>query len=218
MLTAIILYIFFRLRKNRLVKKNLLMIAFFPLSIIVPAQKVKYQYEILRNGKNTGNITIVQNREENKETINLVAEIRTNFIIGIRIRSEENIVFENGRIIQSSFLRSVNNSRKTKRSLSFKDDSYITYSDGIQQKIIKDKIYHNMVTIYLKEPVSIERIYSDAVEQFLSIQKLSPGIYQVMLPDGGKNIYHFENSICKRIEIKQKLFNAEILLRSISQL
>jgi hypothetical protein len=218
MFTALLLYIFTRIRKSRLVKKNILMMAFLPLSTLAPAQQLQYQYEILRNGKKTGNITIVQKREGSRETINLVAMIRTNLVIGISIRSEENTLFENGRIIRSSFLRSINNSRRISRSLALENNSYIIYADGIQRRTITEQISHNMATIYLKEPVSLQRIYSDAAEQFLSIQKLSPGIYQVILTDGGKNIYHFENSICKKIEVKQKLFNAEILLRSISQL
>ncbi|MGZ5252757.1 MAG: DUF6134 family protein [Flavitalea sp.] len=218
MLTALIILLISRIRKNRLIKKNLVLLFLISVPAILIAQGVRYKYDILKNGKSAGQVIVLHTREGNRDLIHLEAFIKTNLVIGIRVKNIEKIITENGLIIHSSFHRTINNNNPVSRTISFREDHYTVEDNGTTRKLNVDQIKLNMASIYVVEPAEATRIYSDASEKFLQVRQLSQGVYQVSLPDGGKNIYHYENKICKKIEVRQKLFHAEIHLRSISKL
>lgn len=224
MLTALIILLISRIRKNRMIRKNLLLsknllnFIFLFVPALLIAQKVKYNYEIVRNGKNAGNVLILHSREGNRDVVNLEAFIKTNLVIGIRVKNIEKNISENGLIIHSSFHRTINSSNPVSRIIKFQEDHYTIEKNGTNRKLEVKQIQLNMATIYVNEPVKTNQVYSDAAEKFLPIKELSNGVYEVSLPDGGVNIYYYQNKICRKIEVKQKLFQAEIYLRSISQL
>lgn len=218
MLTALIIYLISRIRKNRLIRKQLLGFFFLLVPALLLSQGVKYNYEITRNGKNAGKVIVLHTREGNRDLLHLEAFIKTNLVIGIRVKNIEKIISENGRIIQSSFHRTVNNSNPVNRTIKFNHDHYLIETNGNTRKLGVQNIKFNMASIYVNEPLEATFIYSDAAEKFLQVKQISSGVYQVSLPDGGVNIYHYQNKVCRKIEVKQKLFHAEIHLRSISQL
>jgi hypothetical protein len=218
MLTALIILLISRIRKNRLIRKKIMFFLFLLLPALLIAQGVKYTYEITRNGKNAGKVTIIHTREGSRDQLHLEAFIKTNLVIGIRVKNIEKIISENGKIIQSSFQRTINSGNSVSRTTKFNQDHYMIENNGSTRKLDVSNIKLNMATIYVKEPSDETMIYSDAAEKFLQVKQLSSGVYQVSLPDGGVNIYHYQNKICRKIEVKQKLFHAEIHLRSISEL
>ena len=218
MLTALIILLISRIRKNRLIRKKLLSLFLLLVPALLIAQGVKYNYEILKNGKNAGRVIVMHTRDGNRDMLHLEAFIKTNLVVGIRVKNIEKIISENGRIIQSSFHRTINNSNPVSRTIKFHNDHYLIEKNGNTRKLEVQNIQFNMASIYVNEPLAATRIYSDAAERFLEVREISSGVYQVSLPDGGVNIYHYQNRICRKIEVKQKLFHAEIHLRSISQL
>lgn len=218
MLTALLLYILARMRKNRMIRKNFLLTPILFIPGLLIAQGLKFEYDILRNGKKTGHIIIHQTKNGHRQTIDLEAFIKSNLVIGIRVKSKESIIMDDGMIIHSSFTRTINNRKPLNRVINFAGDHYTVQIEDQQKKLEATRISQNMASIYLNEPNTNQKIYSDASERFIESRKIAEGVYEIKLPDGGRNIYHFENRICQRIEVKQNLFNAEIRLRSISQL
>ena len=46
----------------------------------------------------------------------------------------------------------------------------------------------------------------------LAIKTISNHTYQIDLPEGGSNIYYYENGVCRKVDIRGALFNAQMIL------
>jgi hypothetical protein len=57
----------------------------------------------------------------------------------------------------------------------------------------------SILSLYHKEPVGLEGVYSETLGMWLTLKSIGPSIYQVNLPDAKRAIYHYENGELKKV-------------------
>jgi hypothetical protein len=59
--------------------------------------------------------------------------------------------------------------------------------------------------LYLHEPKGVQQVYSERLGQFCPVRGLSPGVYEVELPNGSRNHYSYQQGVCQRMETTTNL-------------
>jgi hypothetical protein len=143
----------------------------------------------------------------------MVSNVEMNFIVNIKVNTEEESFFQKGKLIYSNISRKVNGKEKVNKQTKAIGDTYQTSSDGKASSINNKFIDYNFILLYCNEPVNVQIVYSDNFQQFLHIQKLSEHKYKIDLPDGNYNYYSFLNGICHKVEIHHSFYTIEITLK-----
>jgi len=73
-------------------------------------------------------------------------------------------------------------------------------------------IHNSILSLYYKEPVNINSIYSDNFQQYVDIKKVDTNKYRVSFPNGHCNYYSYAQGVCTRVDVEQPLFNLQFLL------
>ena len=140
----------------------------------------------------------------------MTSEAQIRFIYSFRVKTLDKSCFADGKLLHSSVYRNVNGKEKDNRKTRLVNDTYqVQAGNAVSQ--ISSPIYYNMMLLYCREPVTINRVYSDNFQRFLSIKKTGTHSYRINLPDGNYNDYHFENGICSRVIVHQSLYTIQMV-------
>ncbi|MEO5999091.1 MAG: DUF6134 family protein [Chitinophagaceae bacterium] len=170
-------------------------------------------YDITYKGDNVGSMRMFQKKSGNSVFIKMVSSAQLRFIFSIKILSEEESVFKDGKLVYSMIKRNVNGKENTNKLTKASGDLYQTSSGG-EKNINKDiLIDYNLHLLYIYEPVNIKKVYSDNFQQFVPIQRIGAHQYKIPLPDGNYNYYSFENGICSKVEVHTTLYSIQIKLK-----
>ncbi|MCC9065342.1 DUF6134 family protein [Flavobacterium piscisymbiosum] len=174
------------------------------------AQKKTVNYNVLRNGSIIGQMQFYQKTNNDDVFLKISSEVKTRFIFGINVKTEEGSHFKNGKLMSSYVKRHVNGKEKANKTTQFVNSNYKTLSENKKGQIKEQYIDYNFMLLYSKEPVGEDQVYSDSFQQFLSIKKIDNHSYRIVLPDGDYNDYHFLNGICQKVELHHTLFTINI--------
>jgi hypothetical protein len=182
-------------------------------SFALHAQVQTHEYIVSYKGNNVGNMQFYQNKTGENVYVKMVSNVQMNFLINIKVNTEEESFFQSGRLIYSYVSRKVNGKEKANKQTKATGDTYKTSSDGKPGSINNKMIDYNFSLLYCNEPVDIQIIYSDNFQQFLQIQKVSDHKYKIDLPDGNYNYYSFLNGICSNVEVHHTFYTIQITLK-----
>ncbi len=180
-------------------------------SFALQAQVQTREYNVSYKGDNVGNMQLYQNKTGENVYMKMVSNVQMNFIINIKVNTEEESLFQSGKLIYSNVSRKVNGKEKLNKQTKATGDTYQTSSDGKPGPINNKLIDYNFNLLYCIEPVNIQIVYSDNFQQFLQIQKVSK--YKIELPDGNYNYYSFQNGICNKVEVHHTFYTIQITLK-----
>lgn len=197
-------------------KKNFLILSVVLQSIITytSAQEKKLQYEIKRNGDIVGNIWLTQNINGGRTTLSMESEVKTRFIFTFTAKAKEETIYDNGIMTWSSIFRKLNGNVKADKKTKATGTVYTIYKGDKTETLNNYPIRYNMLSVYLLEPVSISKVYSDNFQQHVDIEKISDHHYKIKFPDGNYNEYFYSNGICSSVKIHHTLYSATIELKS----
>jgi len=182
----------------------------FLFTVTFQAQEKTVNYNVLRNGSIIGQMQFYQKTNNEEVFLKISSEVKTRFIFGINVKTEEGSHFKNGKLISSYVKRHVNGKEKANKSTQLVNSNYKTLSDNKKGQIKEQYIDYNFMLLYTKEPVGENQVYSDSFQQFLSIKKIDNHSYRIVLPDGDYNDYHFVNGTCQKVELHHSLFTINI--------
>ena len=182
------------------------------LVFIISAQE-PLDYDITYKGDNVGSMRMFQKKSGTSVFIKMVSSVQMRFIFSIKILSEEESVFKDGKLVYSMIKRNVNGKENTNKLTKASGDIYQTSSGGRRNTNKDILIDYNLHLLYIYEPVNIKKVYSDNFQQFVPIQKIAAHQYKVPLPDGNYNYYSFENGICSKVEVHTTLYSIQIKLK-----
>lgn len=194
-------------------RAELLMFLFLLLLSPVFAQQQVRTYIVNYKGDDIGTIRLQQ--QVNGDTVNykMSSDIKTRFIFTIHVKSFEESMFKNGRLIFSTVNRTVNGDEKVKRHTRAASNSY-TLTNGERSVVLhNESIGYNLMRMYCVEPVNINRVYSDNYQKFLPVTKIRQHTYKVELPDGNYNYYSYTNGICTKVEVFNTMYKMEMNLK-----
>ncbi|THD69846.1 hypothetical protein E7Z59_05835 [Robertkochia marina] len=138
-------------------------------------------------------------------------QIKFKFIREIEIEARENSVYHEEKLQFSEINRSINGSAKPRILLHYSKGRYRA-SRGNQTIELPDApISTNLITLYFKEPYDGMEVYCDNHQEFSRVHKIAQDKYLVTLPNGGRNIFHYNNGHCVRVIAIQPLFQVQLI-------
>ncbi len=175
------------------------------------SQTRKINYTILQGDDNIGWLTLESITEGNKSTLHLISEVKTRLIFMINVLTKETSTFENDKLIYSNLFRKNNGTIKLNKETKYTGEHYEVTENGEKESLGFSYIGNNLLSLYFKEPVGIDRLYCDNHECFIRIAKMADGGYKVKFPDGNSNCYYYHEGICTKIKIEHTFYSATII-------
>jgi len=183
-------------------------------TLCVSAQENKFTYNIKRNGDIVGNIQFVQSIVGSRTLLTMESEVNTRFIFNFKANAKEEVIYDNGIMTWSSIFRKLNGTIKVDKKTKANGNAYTVYKGSKKETLNNYPIQYNMLSVYIIEPVTIKKVYSDNFQQQIDIQKIADHHYKIKFPDGNYNEYFYTNGLCSKIVIHHSLYSATIELRS----
>jgi len=76
------------------------------------------------------------------------------------------------------------------------------------KSVIDTEIEECVADLYFMEPRQLSRVFSETLGRFLPVKSLGGGVYELILPEGKKNVFKYENGILKQVEVNHTLGKA----------
>jgi hypothetical protein len=171
------------------------------------------EYDVSYKGKNIGTMQLSQKQTGENIFMKTVADVKTSLIFSIKVKTEEESMFQSGKLVYSNLTRTVNGKEKANKQTKAVADTYQTFSFGKPGPVNNEAIDYNFSLLYCNEPVNRQEIYSDNFQQFIDIQKVSEHKYKIELPDGNCNYYSFQNGICSNAELHHTFYTIHVTLK-----
>ena len=195
-------------------KNNLSLIVLLSITISLNGQEKKLEYNIKRNGDIVGNIHFIQSITGSRTVLSMESEVNTRFIFNLKAKAKEEAIYDNGIMTWSSIFRKLNGTIKADKKTKAVGKSYTIYKGSKTETSNNYPIRYNMLSVYLTEPLSIAKVYSDNFQQQIDIQKIADHHYKIKFPDGNYNEYFYTNGVCLKVEIHHSMYRATIELKS----
>lgn len=188
------------------------LLIFLILATKTYSQNKTHLYQIMRNGNQVGTIRFTETSTGDIDHLKMESDVKTRFIFSFIAHVSEEAVYRRGVMFHSSIYRRLNGSEKVNKQHQENNGQYIIHA-GQRSDVTKTyPITYNMLSLYSKEPVDINKVYSDNFESFVTIQKTGTNTYTVALPDGNYNTYHYKNGVLVLVEVHQTFYSANIVL------
>ncbi|MFY0253413.1 DUF6134 family protein [Chitinophaga sp. 30R24] len=85
---------------------------------------------------------------------------------------------------------------------------YTVIVNGERSIIDNAEIADCVADLYFTEPKQVNRVFSETLGRFLPIKSVGGGIYELLLPEGKKNVYKYENGLLVSVEVNHTLGKA----------
>jgi hypothetical protein len=182
-----------------------------PFTCLMSQERI-LRYNILHNGEIKGSLLLDENTTGNTIHIKIQSIVRTRFFIRINVESIEEAIFQDGILIYSSLRRTVNGSERVNQQLKAKGVSYTITSGDKTNRLPVYPIYYSILSLYYKEPVNINRVYSDNFQQYVDISRADYNKYKIIFPNGNYNYYTYMNGTCTTVDINQPYYSIQFQL------
>lgn len=168
------------------------------------AQVIKKDFFLVTlDHKEVGNLTIVEVDKDSVKGYALVSNVKSGFVISIRVKEQITEQFKRGTLLKSTHYRTVNGSPRSSNHLKLKDGVYHVI-DSLTNKTstITQPIYTSTLSVYFKEPVGVQKIYSQNFRKILNMTNDLPGVYKVHLPNDKTTKFVYERGKLMLMETK----------------
>ncbi|MEC5147361.1 DUF6134 family protein [Chitinophaga sp. 212800010-3] len=78
---------------------------------------------------------------------------------------------------------------------------YTITMNGEQSVLDNAEIESCVADLYFAEPRHVNRVFSETLGRFLPLKAIGGGMYELILPEGKKNIYKYENGALVLVEV-----------------
>ena len=179
----------------------------FPVS----AQKLNLDYKVVNNGNTIGWVKIQRINNGSASSIVLTSEVKRRIIFLLTVEEKQDAYFNAGGMINSSIYRKVNDNVKMDQQTIYKGNYYEIKNPKTSDRIVIQQVQYNLLSMYIKEPVNIEQVYSETFQRYLAIEPKGNSVYKLKLPDGNTNYYYYEYGICSKVVMEHTLFTIEFV-------
>lgn len=197
------------------VQKLFVLLGILHIGHIALAQNQNLHYAINRNGKKVGDLNFQKQKAGAVTMYNIKSEVKVTVVMAVVVKATEQSVYNNEVLQSSSLVRHVNGRQKANKQIR-NNGTGLTVSEEGTEKVLKNyQVKFSTHCLYTTEPISFTNVFSDNYKKFIPIVKLADRHYKLTFPDGNSNEYFYENGICRKVKVKNQLFDAEFVLTSL---
>ncbi len=157
-------------------------------------------YDVIRKGDNVGTLKATFTNTPLGQFFYIESKIKVWVIINIKIVYNQTNLYKDGLLQKAALIRTVNGSTKVNNNILKHPLGYVCMNVDGDTTMVKDEIRHTIATLYFREPVNINRVYSENFLAFLAIKSTGPHTYELTLADGKKNYYTYANGLCTKVQ------------------
>lgn len=175
------------------------------------SQKLNLNYKVVNNGNTIGWVKIQKINNGNASSIVLTSEVKRRIIFLLTVEEKQDAYFDGNGMITSSIYRKVNDNVKMNQQTIYKGNYYEINNPKTSKRVVLQQIKYNLLSMYIREPVNIDKVYSETFMRYLAIEPRGKSIYKLNLPDGNTNYYHYKDGICSKVVMEHSLFTIEFV-------
>lgn len=157
-------------------------------------------YDVIRKGDNVGFLKASFSNTALGQFFYIESKVKVWVVINIKINYNQSNLYKDGLLQNAVMIRTVNGSTKVSNNILHSPQGYICKNIDGDTVMVKDEIRHTIATLYFREPVNINRVYSENFLSFLAIKSTGPHTYELSLADGKKNYYTYNNGLCTKVQ------------------
>lgn len=136
---------------------------------------------------------------ENRVFYEIESEVTFRILFSFTVDYESTSEYKNGKLIKEYTHNQLNGNTQKKSTIWFDGEKYTLDLDG-SRTYHHRPIDYSVAAIYFREPRDQQKVYSPQFDQFLTFEKIQPGVYELESPDG-VNEYYYTNGICTEVKV-----------------
>lgn len=181
-------------------------------SFNVLAQTTTEIYNIRAMGMDVGTITVNQQRDGERLTVEAISQVEVRIIFKIKMKYIQTCTYENG-VLQESLLEIYKKGEvDSTTSLTKKGDGYTLHKDD-EVSYVNDIINYSGSLLWFHEPKDLMEMYFEISGEKTTVNKLGAHEYQITDPhNGNKNEYTYKNGVLQLAIIKHTMANVYLEL------
>ncbi|HSC54152.1 MAG TPA: DUF6134 family protein [Phnomibacter sp.] len=157
-------------------------------------------YQVMRKGKPIGKVQTYTMQTNAGRLYGLTMDVRASVIIPMHVQIQlMNLCNEKEDLTEARFSKTINNTSPTQHSIRTNASGYDLVANNKQSKL-DGIISFSSLLLYFKEPVQQQQIFSETHLQWLPLQKMGEGVYQIKTPDGYYTTYWFQKGVLEKVE------------------
>lgn len=161
-------------------------------------------------GNNTnpiGTLTVKQAKSAEGRTNSMSSRIQSKLMarmeVDITSVFRNNVLHESRAVRKGELLTSVRQSGK----------KYVVVQKGGTRTLDLGGIIFSVGDLYFTEPEGVHSVFSETLARELVIRHLGNHLYELQLPEGKRNVYHYSKGKCTEVEVNHSLGKARFVLR-----
>ncbi len=178
---------------------------------VASAQKLNLNYKVVNNGNVIGWVKIQKINNGSASSIVLTSEVKRRIIFLLTVEEKQDAYFNEAGMINSSIYRKVNDNVKMNQQTIYKGSYYEINNPKTTERVVIQQVQYNLLSMYIKEPVNINKVYSETFQRYLTIEPKGNSVYKLKQPDGNVNYYYYENGICSKVVMEHSLFSIQFV-------
>ncbi|WP_244156209.1 DUF6134 family protein [Maribacter ulvicola] len=168
-------------------------------------------FNIIHKDKIVGKLQAIKTTRNSKVNYQSITTINARIIKEIEVNYKYDVTYENNLLKKANVLIDVNNKPHTDITTNWKGNHYQISKNSKKEKVVEGDITYTTILLYFKEPINIEKCYSEQDGSFNTIVPLGNHVYKKINAKDQENIYHYEDGILKKAKINGGLVNFEIV-------
>ncbi|MGF6844966.1 hypothetical protein QFZ51_000201 [Chitinophaga sp. W3I9] len=151
--------------------------------------------------------TIEANRKLTGSAKSIIIKTRIQIMLS-KINSDIANEYNNNVLTNAKVSRVSGKSGEDKQTIIRRNGKEYTIIVNGEKSVIDTEIEECVADLYFIEPRQLNRVFSETLGRFLPVKPLGGGVYELILPEGKKNIFKYENGILKQVEVNHALGKA----------
>ncbi|WP_286814338.1 MULTISPECIES: DUF6134 family protein [unclassified Maribacter] len=188
-----------------------ILLYFFTLPVDLPnATNTSLYFNIVVKDKIVGSLKAAQNSKGSKTNYHSSTTIKTRIIKDISVNHRYDVTFVNNILKKADVNITVNKKPHTKTVTQWENNRYQVIKNDKNLSVLKDSIDYATILLYFKEPIGVDRCYSEQDGSFNTIISLGNHMYKKLNSKGKENVYYYKDGALKKAIIDGGLVDFEI--------
>jgi hypothetical protein len=177
-------------------------------SVFANAQSMKYT--ITANQHPIGNLTVIKTQNNNSFKIEVKSDVQVHLFMKIDFTYNLVSIYKNDELITGSVTTFVNGKEHSASKVE-KNGNYYSLTQKSHITEYPDKINYSGALLYFKEPVNVDKFFSEFSNIAKPMQLIGENEYQVTDPESGhKSEYIYRDGLLHRAVIHHTLMTFEL--------
>jgi len=167
-------------------------------------------FNIIYKDKIVGNLQATKTIKNSMVNYQSITTINTRIIKKIEVNYKYDVTYENDFLKKANVVIDINDKPHSDITTNWKGSYYQIIKNSKKEIVVEDNITYATILLYFKEPIEVEKCYSEQDGSFNTIVPLGNHIYKKINVKGHENIYHYKDGFLQKAGINGGLVNFEI--------